>query len=48
MLKEYTIDQIPYSHVYGRTVKGTPLPLFWTASGLELNHLRPQGRLHEP
>ena len=37
-MKEYKISEISEIHIYGRTgnIK-QPLPLFWSASGIEMN-----------
>lgn len=38
MLKEYDILQVPNLKIHGRTAgKTSPLPLFWTHSGIEVN-----------
>ena len=37
-MKEYKLDEIKYLKVHGRTAGSlSPLPLFWTGSGIELN-----------
>ena len=37
-LKTYSLKEIPYYHIYGRTDETqNPLPLFWNGSGIEVN-----------
>ena len=37
-LKIYSLKEIPYYHIYGRTDETQdPLPLFWNGSGIEVN-----------
>ena len=37
-LKTYSLKEIPYYHIYGRTDETQePLPLFWNGSGIEVN-----------
>lgn len=56
-LKKYSINELKNIHIYGRTgSQKMPLPLFWTASGVELNvtgselwiELEADYEMHEP